>query len=89
MSERTSVMGDSVLYEDHLNEIELAERNTVLTRMKLEISIYSLVFISCLAVSLLANGMFMSPLVATSGCWIGLNSWAYGFCLLILTKLAI
>lgn len=88
-SERTSILGESVLYEDHLDELALSERNSVLSKMKLEISIYSLVFIACLAVSLLANGMFISPVVATTGCWIGLNSWAYGLCLLVLAKLVI
>lgn len=57
--------------------------------MKLEISVYASLFIFCLAIALLANGMIISPAIATTGCWMGLNSWFYGFCSLILTKLSI
>jgi hypothetical protein len=63
-SDRSSYIGESILYEDHLDELALEERNSYLTKLRYEISGYSVFFIGCLALSLLANGMFIDSTIS-------------------------
>lgn len=82
-------MGESVLYEDHLDEVALEERNAAINMIQLEISFYAICFISTLAVSLLSNGFFIETAVALNGCWIGLDKWAFGLAFLTAIKVII
>lgn len=57
--------------------------------MRIEVGLYSIAFMAALTLTLLANGMFIDPIIARTGCWIGLNFWAYGFTCLVFTKFVI
>jgi len=79
-------MGESVLYEDHLDEVALEERNTAINGIRLEISIYAVMFISSMAVALLANGFFIETSVALNGCWLDLDKWSFALAALTAVK---
>ena len=77
-SERSSILGTSVTYEEHLNAHALDMRNTTLNRLKMLVTLYSIGFIAVSVIAMLANGIFIGSTIATTGCLIGLNWWYIG-----------
>jgi len=67
-----------VLYEDHLTEHAREVRTNMLLKIKLHITTTVLLFLSSLAIALLANGFFVKSTISNNGCDIGLDSWYYG-----------
>jgi hypothetical protein len=79
-------MGESVMYEEHLDEVALEERNSAINSIRLEISIYAVIFISTIAIALLANGFFIETSVALNGCWLDLDKWSFALASLAAIK---
>ena len=77
-SERSSMIGTSVTYEEHLNMHSLEQRNSALTKLKLLTALSLLGFIGVFGIAMMANGAFFQTAISKTGCNIGLDSWYYG-----------
>jgi hypothetical protein len=77
-SERSSILGTSVTYEEHLNAHALENRNAILRKLKMLVILTSISFIAVFFIAMMANGIFISSTIASTGCLIGLNWWYYG-----------
>ena len=81
-----SQMGESVRYHAHVSQHTLERTKQLLVTIKDRIFFYIMVLLVAVPTTLLANGVGTSmgyslPLVAKTGCQIGLDKW-YIFCLL-------
>ena len=90
-SSRTSIMGDSVMYNDHLTEHARERKNEHMSHLQSQITIYGVLFTIFLTTTLLCHGWFNTEtsLVATTGCAIALPVWFIGLTALCLVKLLI
>lgn len=76
-SARTSRMGETVLYEEHLTEADRERKDAHLKWLRLEIILFGLLSLIIIILALCANGFLGqgTTLIATTGCGISLGSW--------------
>lgn len=89
-SQQTSYMGDSVYYEQHLNDFQREEVTNATRNLHIQISAYTFIFMTSLCATLIANGLLITDTkISQTGCQVGLNKWFYGLTGLVLTKLVV
>jgi hypothetical protein len=83
-------MGDSIAYEEHLDQNQLQIRHDTIRSLQWQITAYTALFIITLSLSLMANGVIVhDTLIHSTGCWIGLDQWYYWLTALILVKVGV
>jgi hypothetical protein len=95
-----SQMGESVRYQEHVSQYTLERTRDLLTQIKDSILFYAVATVILLPFTLIANNLsvawlplmpvsYAQPLIARTGCQIGLNTWYIVFTSLIAIKLLI
>ena len=92
-----SVMGESVLYADHVSQYTMERSSQLLAYISDKITFFSMIVFVLLPTTLIANGVGSSmnegleeaPMVVADGCGFGLNTWYIAFTCICIVKLGI